>query len=150
MRNMLYAILIGTGILSLSGTASANANIDMTASEGDWDTNAASWNYVINYEDPGNGNTCANSSDHWKVPGWLQPVTVGPPFSGSVTRTRYVTTCKNGAYLTVKLQIKLSDCAAWICTSNFSWSEVRKHNVDYEHKWYGFVNSELDILLNPN
>ncbi len=150
LRSVLAAMALGATFWAVPGAANATASIDMIAFEGDWNSRATTWHYHITSDDPNNGNSCANSGSTWQSSGYLVPIEMEPPFSGSKHKTRYVTTCKNGDYLTVKLKIDLTSCGAWICTTNWSWQEIRRHGLSYDHEWYGLVNKELDILINPN
>ena len=150
LKTTLGALVIGAAMLAAPMSANATATIEMMAFDGDWNSVAGTWYYQTTTGDPGNGNSCANSGSKWHSEGYYTPISIGPPFSGSASRTRYVTLCKNGDYLTVKLEIRLSGCAAWVCSTNWSWGETRKHGLDYDHKFYGTFNKELDLLFNPN
>lgn len=87
---------------------------------------ATTWKYDVRTSAPTGGKACFDSSNHWPDSGFLTVMTLPPPFSGSTSRTRWVTTCRNGDYITYELKISLSGCAAWICDTHYSYQFLRR------------------------
>ena len=149
------------GFAMLSTPPSQAASYTMAAYDGDWDTVAETWHRKTTNDDPGNGSGCAASPDMWtkKVSSALGVGTVihgnhdifslGPPFSGSVSRTRYVTVCKNGNYITYRLRISLSGCGMWICDTVWGATVMRSRGVAHEEKHTGNLSNIFEVLLNP-
>ena len=75
---------------------------------------------------------------------------LGPPFKGSASRSRYGTLCHRSVYdwITINYVIKLSECAMWVCTTKYWWQIVRDtttlhHRI--EQKSYDVVDSTLRV-----
>ena len=126
----------------------------MTAADGDWNTPATTWRYDVTSADPGNGNGCAGSPDKWRSSGYMIVFRLGPPYWGSSVRSRWVTLCKDGNYITFELIISVNNCAFWVCDTSWTNRTTRVHNVSYEVKHaggsvFGPFTHELQVLLNP-
>ncbi len=150
MRKTLYAALLGFGLLALPGTASAVAVIEMSLWDGDWKTRATSWKFHTTTGEPSSNSECLSSGTQWYDSGHTTPISIGPPFKGSASRTRYVMICKGSDYLLVRLKIDLSSCGMWICDTKYGYAEIRRHNTTSDHELYGGLGGEVDILLNPD
>lgn len=112
----------------------------------DWNTPAYSWAYKVDTSDPQNGSTCAASNYYWKT-GHLNVFEVGEPFSGSKSRSRWVTTCQNGRYVTYKLDISLNNCGLWICDTVYKATPVRTVGVNHEQKLTVGFSATLEALV---
>ena len=150
MRKALCAVLLGVGLFALPGTASAVAVIEMNLYDGDWDTRATSWKFNTTIDEPSSVTACMTDGTQWYPSGHTTPISIGPPFKGSASRTRYVMICKNNNYLLVKLTIDLTSCTMWVCDTKYGYTEVRRHNTTSDHELYGGLSGEIDILLNPD
>ena len=148
------------GFAMLSTPPSQAAKYIMGAHDGDWRTAANTWHYQTTHGDPGDGSGCAASPDKWETQsdnmggntyyhGYYEIFTLGEPFSGSVSRTRYVTLCKNGAYITYRLTLSHSGCGLWICTTNWNSTMMRALSVPHQDKHTGTIESRFKVLLNP-
>ncbi len=148
---ILAIAIMAAGALGASNSANA-ISISMMAFDGNWDARAVGWAYVITNEDPGGRRTCADHGYHWHTEGYLTAVQMNPPFSGDKRKTRYITLCNDNdnGFITIKLEVRLSDCAAWVCGKHWSWDEVNRNHMTYDHSWGGLTNKSLDLLLNPD
>ena len=150
------------GFAMLSTTPSQAAKYNMGVFDGDWDTVAETWRYQTTNEDPGNGSGCAASPDKWDTQsgtdlgdGYREIFTLGEPFHGSVSRTRYVTLCKKGAYLnfvTYELTISHSSCGMWLCETSHIATVIRSsRGVAWQDRHIadsGGFSSRFEVLLN--
>lgn len=146
MRFLIAAIFFAA--CSIPSAVFANATFDMVAFEGNEQVAAGAWFYQIYLGDPDNGNQCANSTT--RFPSWasITVISLPPPFSGSKSRTRWVTTCKDGDYITFKFKIELTKCALWICKSSHPHSFVRKSGLTYSTRY--IKGGQLYVTLNPD
>ncbi len=126
------------------------ADWDMTVSEGSDNNPATTWRYKVDNSDPGDGGSCAANNYGWQSGGYLDVFSLGEPFSGSATRSRWVTTCKSGNYLTYELIISMNNCGFWICDYYFTARTTRAHNVTHTEKIVGSLTTkQLDAVVNP-
>ena len=154
-KTTMAALAFGFAMLA-SPPPSQAATYTMAVYDGDWDTVAETWHRKTTNDDPGNGSGCAASPDKWATQyparlgdGYREIFTLGEPFHGSVSRTRYVTLCKNGAYITYRLTLSHSGCGLWICTTNWNSTMMRALSVPHQDKHTGTVQSRFEVLLNP-
>ena len=132
-------VYIATAFALLCLPASANATAIFDASIG-WVSGIApdDWNYQVTIGDPGNANTCLSNGS--RPPGDSQGfadlftvLTLGPPFSGSASRTRYLTTCgASDNFSTVEMTIHLNGCALWICSGEWDFTVVNQEGTGFQ------------------
>lgn len=115
------------------------------------------WQYAITTSDPVGPTNCLNHGMSYyayineaNTP--PQIVTIGPPFSGSVSRTRYFTACYDkGHYVIVKMTLSLSSCAMWVCTAKRNYQMLNNAGGPYgfEFDFFGSVGvtNELRVSL---
>lgn len=130
-----YSMLLGVlFFLNIMAVENAEATAVFVASVDEVDGPAATtWKYHITSSNPGNGASCAtdgswvtsvDSSDPLAKAKSVTVVSLGPPFSGSASSSRYITICKDGFYAILKMTIELSSCALWVCTTRFIAEEI--------------------------
>lgn len=138
--------------LAIPGAANA-ANWEMSMYDNE--ARAPTWHYSVANSDPGNGDGCAASSSTWPDNGdWLKIFKVGEQYSGSTTRSRWVTLCKDGNYVTYELIISMNNCAFWICDIIWTSRTTRVNNVSESRRNLdGSVwapgTMELEVTINP-
>ncbi|MCP4000218.1 MAG: hypothetical protein GY727_04825 [Gammaproteobacteria bacterium] len=160
-------LLSGAIALSLSGvstmaiaTAIYEAGVYYygTVQSNGIDRPADSYKYQVTSSDPGNGDSCMNSGSQVEYGSngaskEITVVSIGPPFSGSTSRTRYLTMCyqHRDAYVTEQMYIKLSGCFSWVCTTTWGHATWRNDGVyNYEVDSYATAPHKLDIsVTNP-
>jgi|GEM_PF-6277636 len=140
------ALAVCIAALALAAPSHA-ADYDMAAyGKDDWNTPAYSFAYKVDTSDPLNGSTCAASNYYWKT-GHLNVFEVGEPFTGSKSRSRWVTTCKDGKYVTYKLDISLNNCGLWICDTFYKATPVRTVGVNHEEKLTAAFTAVLEAVV---
>ena len=120
----IYVVLLCLPV-SANATAIFQANIE------DWFTSDVphpGWKYHITTSKPANPEACLangstvqeNSSKDGPVP--ITVVTLGPPFSGSAVRRRWVTVCiRSDQFIIVQMAIHLNGCVAWVCSGDWTF-----------------------------
>lgn len=121
---------------------------------------ATDYKYHVTSSRPNDSASClsdgsyvpAADSDKYDGSKELTVVSLGPPFSGSSSRTRYVTVCKGDMFIVLEMTIELSGCAAWICDTHFRATEVLIHEDGGLHfDWYfdDVWNNSIEIEITP-
>lgn len=115
------------------------------------------WNFKVDTSVPSGPAACLDQGQDYAVyinqastP--IEVVSIGPPFSGSANRTRYLSACYDSThYVIVEMSISLTDCVAWVCTTDRSYGPIKASGGSYSYKWGFFesigISNDLKITL---
>ena len=135
MKKPVMCLMLTTMIGALaSGNALADAQFHITL-DGDLD-----WNGRIdlhNTESQPTGPTDCLQYGNWGGDKDTADIffTLGPPFKGSASRSRYGTLCHrvNNDWITIHYGIDLSSCAMWVCDTKY-WYQITRDTTILHHR----------------
>lgn len=139
----LIEIYIVTVVALLFSPVSANATAIFDAKIGYVFSGEApkDWVYHVTSGNPGNSESCLSSGSSvpfthdpsFDLPSLFTVVSLGPPFSGSSSRTRYLTVCKGSKFIIVEMTIHLNSCALWVCSGKWDFTIIKaiENESDY-------------------
>lgn len=138
-----------TAVMLILLPMSANATAVFDAEVMDRNDGAVlNWKYQVSSGNPGNPDSCnSNGSDvpwEWngdlKSPSGFRVVSLGPPFSGGRSATRYLTACHGDNYAIVRMSINMSGCAIWVCNTSWDFQVLEQTGIAEVWKPYAWKN----------
>jgi len=146
MKKPVMCLMLTTMVGALaSGNALAEAQFTIFL-DGDSD-----WNGHINLQNTDSqptGPTDCLQYGVWASTESSLRITLGPPFKGSASRSRYGTLCHRviDDWITIHYGIDLSKCAMWVCDTKY-WYQIVRDTTTLHHtsEWLTALGSTLNF-----
>ena len=136
MRKLLICLMV---TITVGALASTDALADAKFSISLWGDTA--WNgniYLHNTDSQPTGPTDCLQYGSWGGEEVVVNIffTLGPPFKGSASRSRYGTLCHRviDDWITIHYSIDLSNCAMWVCDTKY-WYQISRDTTTLHHKF---------------
>ncbi len=108
------------------------------------------WRYqVLTSQTSNPGSTCYAQGEQLNFLNFLNVVEMGLQFTGSESRTRYLTVCDSDSWVTVEMTLSMTSCALWSCRISYEGQVVALSNLTVTSRTQSYeslVNTETMYL----